>query len=91
MKLYNYYSIDECNDTKRLKKELNIYDHQGKIEYDFDRVNSLLKIEDLDLDDNDIEYLIELFDDLEVYPNTDMDDEDDEDDLGYYDEDEDDY
>ena len=50
MKLYNYYSIDECNDTKRLKKELNIYDHQGKIEYDFDRVNSLLKIEDLDLD-----------------------------------------
>ena len=91
MKLYNYYNIDECNDTKRLKKELNIYDHQGKIEYDFDRVNSLLKIEDLDLDDNDIEYLIELFDDLEVYPNTDMDDEDEDDDLGYYDEDEDDY
>jgi hypothetical protein len=91
MKLYNYYSIDECNDTKRLKKELNIYDHQGKIEYDFDRVNSLLKIEDLDLDDNDIEYLIELFDDLEVYPNTDMDEDDEDDDLGYYDEDEDDY
>ena len=91
MKLYNYYSIDECNDTKRLKKELNIYDHQGKIEYDFDRVNSLLKIEDLDLDDNDIEYLIELFEDLEVYPNTDMDDEDDDNDLGYYDEDDDDY
>jgi hypothetical protein len=89
MKLYNYYSIDECNDTKRLKKELNIYDHQGKIEYDFDRVNSLLKIEDLDLDDNDIEYLIELFEDLEVYPNTDMDDEDDDNDLGYYDEDDD--
>lgn len=91
MKLYNYYSIDECNDTKRLKKELNIYDHQGKIEYDFDRVNSLLKIEDLDLDDNDIEYLIELFDDLEVYPNTDIDEDDEDDDLGYYDEDEDDY
>lgn len=91
MKLYNYYSIDECNDTKRLKKELNIYDHQGKIEYDFDRVNSLLKIEDLDLDDNDIEYLIELFDDLEIYPNTDMDEDDEDDDLGYYDEDEDDY
>ena len=91
MKLYTYYSIDECNDTKRLKKELNIYDHQGKIEYDFDRVNSLLKIEDLDLDDNDIEYLIELFEDLEVYPNTDMDDEDDDNDLGYYDEDDDDY
>jgi hypothetical protein len=74
-----------------LKKELNIYDHQGKIEYDFDRVNSILKIEDLDLEDNDIEYLIELFEELEVYPNLDMDSDgdDDDDDFGYYDDDDD--
>jgi hypothetical protein len=94
MRLYTYYSIDECNNTKRLKKELNIYDHQGKIEYDFDRVNSILKIEDLDLEDNDVEYLIELFENLEVYPNMDIngdDDEDDEDNYGYYDRDDDDY
>lgn len=92
MRLYTYYSIDECNNTKRLKKELNIYDHQGKIEYDFDRVNSILKIEDLDLEDNDVEYLIELFEDLEVYPNMDMDgDDDDDDNYGYYDRDDDDY
>ena len=92
MRLYTYYSIDECNNTKRLKKELNIYDHQGKIEYDFDRVNSILKIEDLDLEDNDVEYLIELFEDLEVYPNLDMDgdDGDDDDNYGYYDRDDDD-
>ncbi len=91
MRLYTYYSIDECNNTKRLKKELNIYDHQGKIEYDFDRVNSILKIEDLDLEDNDIEYLIELFEELEVYPNLDMDSDgdDDDDDFGYYDDDDD--
>ena len=90
MRLYTYYSIDECNNTKRLKKELNIYDHQGKIEYDFDRVNSILKIEDLDLEDNDIEYLIELFEELEVYPNLDMDgDGDNDDDFGYYDDDDD--
>lgn len=94
MGLYTYYSIDECNNTKRLKKELNIYDHQGKIEYDFDRVNSILKIEDLDLEDNDVEYLIELFENLEVYPNMDIngdDDDDDDDDYGYYDRDDDDY
>ena len=92
MRLYTYYSIDECNNTKRLKKELNIYDHQGKIEYDFDRVNSILKIEDLDLEDNDVEYLIELFEDLEVYPNMDMDgdDDDDDDNYGYYGRDDDD-
>lgn len=91
MRLYTYYSIDECNNTKRLKKELNIFDHQGKIEYDFDRVNSILKIEDLDLEDNDVEYLIELFEDLEVYPNMDVDDDDDDDDdYGYYDRDDDD-
>lgn len=94
MRLYTYYSIDECNNTKRLKKELNIYDHQGKIEYDFDRVNSILKIEDLDLEDNDVEYLIELFENLEVYPNMDIngdDDDDDDDNYGYYDRDDDDY
>ena len=85
MGLYTYYNIDECNNTKRLKKELNIYDHQGKIEYDFDRVNSILKIEDLDLEDNDVEYLIELFEDLEIYPNMDMNSEDDDENYGYYD------
>jgi hypothetical protein len=49
-----------------------------------------LKIEDLDLEDNDVEYLIELFEDLEVYPNMDMDGDDDDDNYGYYDRDDDD-
>ena len=86
MKLYTYYSTDECKDTKRIKKELNVFDREGKIEYEIDKVNSLLKIEDIDLEDDDIEYLIELFEDLEVYPNIDMEDEDgDDEDFGYYD------
>jgi len=93
MKLYTYYSIDECKDTKRIKKELNVFDREGKIEYEIDRVNSILKIEDIDLEDDDIEYLLELFENLEVYPNIDMEDEDDDEDgYGYYDsDDEDDY
>ena len=78
MKLYTYYSIDECKDTKRIKKELNVFDREGKIEYEIDRITSVLKIEDIDLEDADIEYLVELFEDLEVYPNMDME-EDDED------------
>lgn len=85
MKLYTYYSIDECKDTKRIKKELNVFDREGKIEYEIDRVNSILKIEDIDLEDDDIEYLLDLFENLEVYPNIDMeDDEDDDEDYGYY-------
>lgn len=84
MKLYTYYSIDECKDTKRIKKELNVFDREGKIEYEIDKVNYLLKVEDIDLEDDDIEYLVELFEDLEVYPNMDME-EDEDDDLGYYD------
>lgn len=88
MKLYTYYSIDECKDTKRIKKELNVFDREGKIEYEIDRVNSILKIEDIDLEDDDIEYLLDLFENLEVYPNIDMeDDEDDDEDYGYYDRD----
>ena len=91
MKLYTYYSIDECKDTKRIKKELNVFDKQGKLEYEIDRVNGILKIDDIDLEDNDIEYLIDLFERCEVYPNLDMDDDDEEgDDYGYYDRDEDD-
>lgn len=92
MRLYTYYSIDECKDTKKVKKELNVFDKQGKIEYEMDRVNSTLKIEDIDLEDNDIEYLIDLFEQYEVYPNMDMDEEDgeDDDDYGYYDRDDDD-
>lgn len=88
MKLYTYYSIDECKDTKRIKKELNVFDKEGKLEYEIDRVNSLLKVEDIDLEDEDVEYLIDLFEQCEVYPNIDMEEEDDEDgDYGYYDED----
>ena len=92
MKLYTYYSIDECKDTKRIKKELNVFDKQGKLEYEIDRVNGILMIDDIDLEDNDIEYLIDLFEQCEVYPNLDMDDDDEEgdDDYGYYDRDEDD-
>jgi hypothetical protein len=91
MKLYTYYSIDECKDTKRIKKELNVFDKQGKLEYEIDRVNGILKIDDIDLEDNDIEYLIDLFEQCEVYPNLDMDDyEEGDDDYGYYDRDEDD-
>ena len=92
MKLYTYYSIDECKDTKRIKKELNVFDKQGKLEYEIDRINCILKVEDIDLEDNDIEYLIDLFEQCEVYPNLDMDDDDEEgdDDYGYYDREEDD-
>ena len=92
MKLYTYYSIDECKDTKRIKKELNVFDKQGKLEYEIDRVNGILKIDDIDLEDNDIEYLIDLFEQCEVYPNLDMNDDDEEgdEDYGYYDRDEDD-
>lgn len=86
MKLYTYYSIDECKDTKRIKKELNVFDREGKIEYEIDRITSVLKIEDIDLEDADIEYLVELFEDLEVYPNMDLEEDDEDgDDYGYYD------
>jgi hypothetical protein len=85
MVLHSYYSLHECTDTRRLKKALNALDKEGKLEYEIDKPNFLMRIYDIDLEDDDIEYLIELFEELEVYPNTDKDedDEDDEDDFGY--------
>jgi len=93
MKLFNYYIIDECLDVKSILKELDIFKSEGKIEYDLDLSTDVFKIEDLDLEDKDVCRLIELFEDNDIYPYLDKDDDDDVDndneDFGYYDGDDD--
>lgn len=79
MKLFSNYSIDECNNDEKLFKVLDKYKDDGKIEYGMvDK--EIFFIRDLELEDNEINGLVKLFDDLEVYPYTDIDDD-------YYDED----
>lgn len=88
MELYDYYNLDECVDRKKVITTLKKFKKEGKIDYSLD--GEELHIEDLDLDDSEIEYLSELFDENDVFPNPDKEDGDDDDyydDYGDYEED----
>ena len=87
MELFNYYSLDECTDRKRVISTLRKLEKEGKIEYELEKSTDIFEIEDLDLEDSDIEELLEMFESLDVFPYLDKDDEDDDEDYGDYDDD----
>ena len=66
MELFNYYSLDECLDLKKVKKILTKFEKEGKIEHTYE--GDVLKIKDLDLDENEVKTLVELFDNNDVFP-----------------------
>ena len=87
MELQNYYSLDEAIDRKAVLKRLKQLQKELKIKFELD--GEVFKIEDLDLEEVEIEELIELFDENDVFPYLDRDEEDDDyDDFGYDDYDE---
>ena len=65
MELFEYYNLDECIDRKGVLAKLKSLKNEGKIEYDLNR--DMLKIEDIDLDESEIEQLIDLFEENEEY------------------------
>lgn len=67
MKLFNYYSIDECRDKKKLFERLDQFKNDGKIDYQMDGLY-LFELEDIDLEEKDIKELNDLFDDQDVFP-----------------------
>lgn len=84
MELFNFYSLDECLDLKKVKKRLTQLQKEGKIEYSHD--SDILKIKDLDLDEDEVSELLDLFEDNDIFPYPDYqedgDDYDDYDDFG---------
>ena len=82
MELFNYYSLDECPETKVIKKRLSQLEDEGKIDFKLD--SDLLKISDLDLDEDEVAELVEMFDKYDVFPYPDYE-EGLEDDDNYYD------
>jgi hypothetical protein len=76
MELYDYYNLDECVDRKKVIATLKKFKKEGKIDYSLD--GEELRLEDLDLDDTEIEYLSELFDENDVFPNPDKEDGEDD-------------
>ena len=82
--LEKWYSLDECTNKKLVVKKLKELEGQGKIEYSIEKATDIFEIEDLDLEDSDIENLLEIFDEHDVFPYLDKDDDGYDDD--YYDE-----
>lgn len=81
MELFNYYSLDECPERKVIKKRLTQLEDEGKIDFSLD--GDILKIKDLDLDEDEVAELVEMFDKYDVFPYPDYEEglEDDEDDY----------
>jgi len=86
--LERWYSLDECTNKKLVVKKLKDLESQGKIEYSIEKSTDIFKIEDLDLEDSDIDELLDLFEKNDVFPYLDKNEDDEEDDYGYYGEDE---
>lgn len=84
MELEKWWSLDECTNKKKVKKKLDELSDDGKIEYSID--GDILKIEDIDLSDEDIDDISNLLDSNDVFPYLDKDDDDFYDGYGYDDE-----
>jgi hypothetical protein len=65
-RLYTHYSIDEVVNMKTITKKLEILEKEGKISWEIE--DDILTIEDFDLDENEVEMLVKLFDKNEAYP-----------------------
>ena len=71
--LGKYYNLDECSDRTKIINKLNKLKKDGKIEYNINQ--DILKLDDIDLEDRDIHILIKLFDDCDMFEETEMDDD----------------
>ena len=93
MKLFNYYSLDECVDRKGVITIIKGFVKEGKLSYDLDKTIDVFHIEDLDLEEEDVDLLVDLFDKNDVFPYLDYEDDEDNEDGGYddYYDDEDEY
>lgn len=85
--LFNYYSLDEAIDKDLVINKLKNLKRDCKIELIIEC--DIFKIKDIDLEESEIDELIQLFEENDVFPY--LDREDDEDDTWDYYEDEDDY
>ncbi len=83
MELFNYYSLDECPERKVIKKRLTQLEEEGKIEFELE--GDLLKITDLDLDEDEVAELVEMFDKYDVFAYPDYEEGLDDEEDDYYD------
>jgi len=83
MELFNYYNLDECLERKVIKKRLTQLEEEGKIDFDID--GDILKISDLDLDEDEVAELVEMFYKYDVFAYPDYEEGIDDEEDDYYD------
>jgi|DEB19_MinimDraft_2_1074335.scaffolds.fasta_scaffold01782_3 hypothetical protein len=71
--LCTHYNLDECIDRKLVIDKLKSFKKEGKLEYTIS--GEILKVEDIDLEDSDIDYLIKLFSDNDIFEDEDIDED----------------
>ena len=81
MELFEYYNLDECIDRKLVLSKLKELKEEGKIEYELNV--DILKIEDIDLDESEIDELADLLEENDVFEDLDRGSDDDWDDDGW--------
>lgn len=91
--LFKYYNLTEAVNTDLIMAKLELLSQDLKIIYDYNTTDEILTIEDLDLDEDELDNLLEIFDNNQILPDIDRynDDEDDYDNLDYYSDGDDDY
>ena len=82
MELFEYYNLDEVIDRKLVLSKLKSLKNEGKIEYDLN--GDILKIEDIDLDETEVDELANLLEENDVFEDLEQG-EDDWDDDGWAD------
>ena len=83
MELHTQYSLEETSDIKTVLNRLKDLQSDSRILFELD--GEVFKIKDLDLEEDEISELIELFDQNDVIAYYDRDSEDDENDGPYED------
>ena len=67
------WNLDECINRRLITTKLKQFEKDGKI--DFTISGDILKLEDNDLEDKDIDFLIKLFEENDVFEELDYEDE----------------
>lgn len=84
MDIFNFYNLDECSNRKIVKKRLDYLQDEGKIEYTID--SDILKLKDIDLDENEVIELAKFLDNNDIFNYPDYEDSEESDDYDDYDE-----
>jgi hypothetical protein len=75
--------MDECPERKVIKKRLTQLEEEGKIDFNID--GDILKIKDIDLDEDEVAELVEMFDKYDVFAYPDYEEGIDDEEDDYYD------